>query len=275
MNRSRVASLAALAGLVAIIATAAVDLSASPASAASGSDWDPGYIVSDSEFYNEDAMTGAQIQGFLESKVSTCHPEWSAGPSDPIVCLKDYTQTTRTLPADAYCTGTYLGATNEKASTIIYKVAQACDISPKSLLVTLQKEQGLVTHTWPSSYRYDKAMGFACPDTAPCDTQYAGFQNQVWRAARQFHRYAAAPSNYNFRAGVPNIVGWHPNAACGSGTVLIRNQATAGLYNYTPYQPNAAATANLYGLGNSCSSYGNRNFWRYWTDWFGVAAAFG
>jgi uncharacterized protein Veg len=41
------------------------------------------------------------------------------------------------------------------------------------------------------------------------------------------------------------------------------------LYKYTPYTPNAAALNNLYGLGDNCSAYGNRNFWRYFTDWFG------
>lgn len=54
--------------------------------------------------------------------------------------------------------------------------------------------------------------------------------------------------------------------------MLIRNQATASLYNYTPYQPNAAALAAGYGTGDACSSYGNRNFWNYFSDWFGNPA---
>jgi hypothetical protein len=62
---------------------------------------------------------------------------------------------------------------------------------------------------------------------------------------------------------------YNPNAGCGSGTVYIQNQATAGLYNYTPYQPNPAALNNLYGTGDGCSAYGNRNFWRMFNDWFG------
>jgi len=49
----------------------------------------------------------------------------------------------------------------------------------------------------------------------------------------------------------------------------LQNQATAGLYNYTPYQPNQAALNNLYGSGDACSAYGNRNFWRIYIDWFG------
>jgi hypothetical protein len=65
------------------------------------------------------------------------------------------------------------------------------------------------------------------------------------------------------------VIAYHPNAACGSSTVLIRNQATAGLYNYTPYQPNRAALDAGYGTGDACSAYGNRNFWLRFRDWFG------
>jgi hypothetical protein len=51
--------------------------------------------------------------------------------------------------------------------------------------------------------------------------------------------------------------------------LFIENSATAALYNYTPYQPNQAALNNLYGTGDGCSAYGNRNFWRIFNDWFG------
>ncbi len=59
------------------------------------------------------------------------------------------------------------------------------------------------------------------------------------------------------------------NEGCGSSPVYIQNQATANLYYYTPYQPNAAAIRAGYGEGDGCSSYGNRNFYQYFTDWFG------
>ena len=59
------------------------------------------------------------------------------------------------------------------------------------------------------------------------------------------------------------------------GNVFLANRATAGLYNYTPYQPNTAAMANLYGTGDACSAYGNRNFWRMFSDWFGNPQAGG
>ena len=137
------------------------------------------------------------------------------------------------------------------------------------LLVLLEKEQGLVTDTWPTSRQYRSATGYGCPDTADCDTTYYGFYNQVYNAAWQFRKYRAYPSIRAYQAGRYNTILWHPNQACGSSSVYIRNQATAGLYSYTPYRPNAAALANLYGTGDGCSSYGNRNFWRIFTDWFG------
>jgi hypothetical protein len=38
-----------------------------------------------------------------------------------------------------------------------------------------------------------------------------------------------------------NFIGYNPNSACGGTNINIQNYATAALYNYTPYQPNAAA----------------------------------
>ncbi len=231
-----------------------------PAEAAEAADFDPGNIISDKNFFDGDAMSAAEVQSFLNQQVPRCEAGYT--------CLKDYRQNAPSMPANAYCAAMPARA-NDSAASIIARVSVACDISPRVLLVLLQKEQSLVTLTRPTPIRYDRATGFACPDTAPCDSSYGSFFYQIYYAARQFQRYADHPASYNHRAGQTNRVLYHPNAACGSSSVYIENQATAGLYNYTPYQPNAAALANLYGTGNSCSSYGNRNFWRMWTDWFG------
>jgi hypothetical protein len=142
-------------------------------------------------------------------------------------------------------------------------------VSQSALLVLLEKEQGLVTDSTPTARQFRSATGYGCPDTAACDSLYYGFFNQVYNAAHQFKVYQSTPTRWNYQAGRSNRILWHPNADCGSSQVTIRNQATAGLYIYTPYQPNAAALRNLYGTGDSCSSYGNRNFWRLYTDWFG------
>jgi len=236
------------------------------AQAADLSQFDPGMIISDGVFYDAGTMSAADVQAFLNTKGANCRP--AAGNT----CLKDYSQSTISRPGDAYCAA-YAGSGSESAASIIAKVAAACGINPQVLIVTLQKEQGLITSTTgKSAATYQKALGFGCPDTAPCNTEYYGFGNQVYLAAKQFKRYAANPTGYAHRAGVVNNVRFHPNAACGSSPVLIQNQATASLYNYTPYQPNAAALAAGYGTGDSCSAYGNRNFWNYFTDWFGSTA---
>src|SRR5690606_5848948 len=147
------------------------------------------------------------------------------------------------------------------------------NINPRVLIVMLQKEQSLVTHTWPSAWRYDKALGQGCPDDAPCDPKYVGFFHQIYGAARQMQTYLEGRYFTWYAPGKTWNVLWHPNKGCGTGPVAVANKATSALYYYTPYQPNAAAIRAGYGTGDSCSSYGNRNFYNYFTDWFGSTQA--
>ncbi|SDK51966.1 LGFP repeat-containing protein [Cryobacterium psychrotolerans] len=234
---------------------------AQPAEAANGADFNPGMIISDAIFYNGRTMTAAQVQTFLNGKVPTCRSGYT--------CLKSYRESTTSQSAKSEGCAAYAGQLNETAASIIAKVGMACGINPKALLVLLEKEQGLVTGTHPTASIYRKATGFGCPDTSVCDSLYYGFFNQVYQAAYMFKKYQARPASRGYVAGRYNTILWNPNSACGSSSVYIQNQATAGLYIYTPYRPNAAALANMYGTGNSCSAYGNRNFWRLFTDWFG------
>jgi hypothetical protein len=224
----------------------------------------PGYIVSDSTFYQGNALDANSIQAFLNEKVPTCRSGY--------VCLKDFRQDTSNRAADAMCSA-YQGASGESAAQIIAKVGQACGISQMVLLTMLQKEQGLVNDSWPGDRQYRSAMGYGCPDTADCDVNYYGFFQQVYKGASQLKRYGNPPgsgSNFTrYPVGRSVAVQYNPNAACGSGQVYIENKATAALYYYTPYQPNTAALNNLYGIGDNCSAYGNRNFWRIFSDWFG------
>ncbi|WP_052166674.1 FG-GAP repeat domain-containing protein [Microbacterium profundi] len=220
-----------------------------------------GNIISDAVFTNKSTMTEAQIQTFFNGKVSRCQSGY--------VCLKDFKISSVNRPADAYCSG-YTGAANETAARIIYRVAQSCNINPQVLIVMLQKEQALVTHTWPSQWRYDMALGQGCPDTAPCDPNFVGFFHQIYGAARQMQIYMEGEWFQWYAPGNTWNLRYHPNAACGSSPVYVANKATSALYYYTPYQPNAAALAAGYGeANNACSSYGNRNFYNYFTDWFG------
>jgi hypothetical protein len=239
----------------------------------SGSDFQAGDIISDSQFFDDRAMTVEEIQAFLSKKVKRCGSFRK--------CLTIYTQDTFTREAttvqpyrsDPLCSR-YAGANDETAAEIIYKVQRACGISAKVLLVLLQKEQGLITNTNPTADKLKIATGYACPDTAPCDAKYFGFYNQVYSAASQLKRYTEpASSFYNSKpVGVRSPILYHPNARCGTKSVKIKNLATHALYIYTPYTPNAAALANLSGTGDSCSSYGNSNFWEYYTYWFDAPA---
>jgi hypothetical protein len=218
-----------------------------------------GNIISNTQFFDASSMSSADVQDFFASQNCT--------PSSGAPCLSNYSQTTSDRPAGPAngCTA-YSGAVSESAATIVARVAQACRISPKVLLVVMQKEQTLVTRPTETGYKF--AMGWGCPDTGPCDQNVTNFFSQVYKSAWQFREYTRTASSWRYRVG-DNLVQYNPNSYCGATEVQILNQATANLYIYTPYQPNEAALANLHGTGDDCSSYGNRNFWRIFSEWFG------
>ncbi len=248
---------------IAIIATGVV--AAQPptsAEAISGSQFDPGNIIGDAAFYNSAAMSEAEIQSFLDAKIGACTN--GACLNVLVTNVDSRARTVSSKTGNVRCEEFQGGLLS--AATIIYRAQVACGISAKVILVTLQKEQGLVTKRAPSQSALDRAMGMACPDTAPCAPTSLGFGNQIFTGTQQLKTYKA--SNFGMQPGSHDIL-WNPNSACGSSTVNVQNYATAALYNYTPYQPNAAALANLGGLGDGCSSYGNRNFWVYFDNWFG------
>ncbi len=251
-----------------------------PAKAAS---FEAGRIIDDSIFVNKNSMSVADIQNFLNSKVPTCN-RWHAGftgssgtvYSPPWTCLKEYNENPTTKQNN-------IGQFNPNgspvvvpgglsAAQIIWNAAQTYSINPQVILVTLQKETGLITDDWAASWQYRTAMGFGCPDGAPCDAQWFGFANQVAQGTRHFRSFFDGVRSGGFwtpRLPGVNTISYNPNSACGGSSVNITTRAAAALYSYTPYQPNAAALNNLYGTGDACSAYGNRNFWRDFTGWFG------
>lgn len=269
--------------LFAILIASTIGLSGSSVSALSGSDFQAGRIMDDSIFFGTGNIGPNDIQSFLNSKVPVCDTAGtqpygnttraaygaSRGNPAPFICLKDYTQDTPSRGAETGLCNAYAGGT-KSAAQIIFDVGQSCGVNPRVLIVLLEKEQSLVTDDWPWNIQYRSATGYGCPDTAPCDAEYYGFFNQAYNAARQFKKYQRDSTLFRYRANRDNYIQYHPNTACGGTNVYIQNQATAGLYNYTPYQPNATALSNIYGgQTDGCSSYGNRNFWRLFNDWFG------
>ena len=133
-------------------------------------------------------------------------------------------------------------------------------------MVLIQKESSLITDPIPNNYDYRAMTGFGCPDTAPCDSKYYGFKNQIRKAAWLF-REVLDGGWTNYPVG-ENYIQYNPNSGCGGSIVNVKNLATSALYRYTPYQPNAGAIAAGYGTAY-CGAYGNRNFYLYFEDWFG------
>ncbi len=212
--------------------------------------FNPGRIIDDRIFTDTSTMNVEEIQHFLNFVKNTGS-----------TCLKNYV-TDKPLGNNQY-------GGPVSAAQAIYDVSQIYGLNPQVILVTLQKEQGLITRTNCPESVYRSAMGFGCPDTAPCNAQWFGLSKQLFQGARHLKGFYSNSLQYvPFKVGT-YYVGWHPNSSCGGTYVNIQTRGTAALYSYTPYQPNAGALASSYGTGNSCSSYGNRNFFSYFSDWFG------
>lgn len=224
--------------------------------------FDATLIIDDDVFYDSQTMTEAEIVEFIATVNAGC-----VSGEDGTVCLSEARFDTTDIATDTYCPGGYEGGEQESAAAIISQVATSCDINPQVLLVLLQKEQGLLTASGDdlSATDYAAATGYGCPDGSECDEQFAGFFLQVYQAAAQFQRYRLNPGDYDIQAGVTTDVSYSPTQGCGSGELTVQNQATAGLYNYTPYQPNANADLG----GDDCTSWGNWNFYGYFNTWFG------
>jgi len=252
--------------LILILASAAGGTKQQTASAASlpssttagDGSWDAGDIISDAVFYNSAAMTAPQVQAFLDKVGTSC-----LSPS----CLRGAVYTTP-VTASRWC-ATYPGGTVTFAQMLAL-ASMACGVNPEVVLVMVQKESQGLTGEPPAAL-----TGFGCPDTGPgggphCDAASAGVWAQTWGLVQAIAHLHKDPSAINYPVGQTSQIMWNvAETGCGAGPVLVRNTATATLYTYTPYQPNAASLAAYPGEGDRCSSYGNRNFYRMFTDYFG------
>lgn len=255
--------------LVAFFVSSLVPLMSAQTASAAPAGWNAGNIIDDGVFVDRNAMTPSDIQKFLENKVPVCDTdgtkpsEYGGGTraqwgqahygQSKFICLRDYTEN------------------GKKASQIIYDKAQQYTINPQVLLVILQKEQGLVTDTWPLNTQYRTATGYGCPDTAPCDSQYYGLTNQLNQTGKMFRAIMNnVPQDQWYTPYVVgnNYIRYSPTSSCGGSNVNIQNRATQALYNYTPYQPNQGALDAGWGTA-PCGAYGNRNFYLYFVEWFG------
>jgi len=181
--------------------------------------FNPNFIISDEEMQDTNTMTKNDIDQFLDSKASY---------------LKNYKTTD-------------IDGTVKKASEIIYTAAQEYKINPKYILVTLQKEQSLITAKAPTQKQLDWATGYAvcdsCSMTDPKVMKYQGFAKQVDNSAGVIRWYY---DNTNH----PVVKQKDQTINIDDQTVKPESWATAFLYTYTPHL------------------HGNENFWSIWNDWF-------
>ncbi len=244
----------------------------SDSNAASLANFNPGNIISDYTMGNFDTMSVEEIDDFLHehgncNNTDTYMASWYPSVHYHIedghfVCLADEVFAEGVEYGDLIPEGTK----SRTAAQVIYDTAHEFEINPQVLLVLLEKEQGLISDSWPNSLQYRSATGFGCPDTAPCNELYYGFVNQLDNAAYLF-RTVLNGGWTNYPLG-KNFIYYNPNRDCGGSNVVIENLATSSLYRYTPYQPNQAALNAGYGTV-SCGAYGNRNFYLFFMDWFG------
>ena len=212
-------------------------------------------LVSDGDFVDVNSMSVAAIQSFLAGKGGYL----ANAPSNQLGDRAGGRNAAQIIYDAAHGAGEASGSLNG-----ITINSGTGTISSRALLVTLQKEQSLVTRTDYSQNALDKAMGYGCPDSGGCNARYAGFTNQVeWAAWQLRYNYEAAgmdaswwSSHYSthYYVGYSRSHNWSSTYY----VVTYKNRATASSYRYTPHV-----------------GYGNYNFWRLMIDWFGVGATGG
>ncbi len=187
-------------------------------------DFNPNYIISDEEVLDYTSMTLSEIQSFLAR-----HHSYLAG----YKCQN---------PDGQLMT----------AAEVIYDRAQTNHISPRFIIVLLQKEQSLIEDPAPSQNQLDWATGYGCPDGGRCNPRWRGFWKQINSATLQFKDYMDNPHLYTYKVG-QTYTFTNPYGTISRATVEVtpQNLATAALYNYTPHVYN-----------------GNYNFYNIWRRYF-------
>jgi cell wall-associated NlpC family hydrolase len=257
------ALLAAGAVLTSGCTVASVVGSAIDALTSDSAQWDPGNIISDAVFYNAAALPNAPaVQAALDKVGGSCSAN---------TCLRNAVYTNPNVTSQ-WC-NPYNGGT-ETYAQMLYKMAQACGINPQVAIVIVQKESQGVTREVPPA----ALTGYGCPDTGPngsanCSSAVGGVFNQTWGLFQAFAHARKDDSVVQryIEGTTPHDIFWNvEETGCGAAPVTVKNRATATLYTYTPYQPNAASLAAYPGEGDACSSYGNRNFFRMFQSYFGT-----
>ncbi|HVY67752.1 MAG TPA: hypothetical protein VHA30_02575 [Patescibacteria group bacterium] len=233
--------------------------------------FNPDNLISDKAFSDTQTFGGADgIQKFLESKGSVLadtDPSFLVKLKEPsIAMLKQALDDPEpNLPR------------LRTAAELIWDASQQSGLNPQVILVTLNKEQGLITgFSNPADpalpKALDHAMGLNCGDDVGCWSIYPGFYYQLFGnydsegnrylgAARSLMKSFSTPGGRGPAVGgaaakvgdtitLDNTLGGYDGITA-QQTITLLDNATAALYRYTPHVFN-----------------GNYNFWKYFTAWF-------
>jgi hypothetical protein len=186
-----------------------------PALPLRAADFDPSFIITDSEATETSSFSADDIHGFLGAQGSGLYGHAT----------------------------TDIDGQTRRAADIIANASKRHAVSPRFLLALLQREQSLVSDSSPSQKQLDWATGFGVCDSCSMDdpalAKYKGFAKQVDGAAELFRWFVDAgggPTGYRRRGAATSIDGV---------SVTPLTAATAGLYNYTPH---LAAQQNFWTL---------------------------
>ncbi len=171
--------------------------------------FDPNSLISDANYLDARSLTVDGIQAFLKKQ---------SGKLDTYTA-KDHTGVIKS------------------AAEMIADASVAWSVSPKVILVTLQKEQSLISRSDLTQYALDWAIGCGKMDSRTL-SQYQGFGNQIWGGAR-----ALARNRSSWRHGI--------SLSIDGKAVYPSNASTHSLYRYTPH------------------FHGNVSFWKLYWKYFG------
>jgi hypothetical protein len=171
--------------------------------------YEPNTIISDANFLAADSMSAVAVQTFLDNQAGDLR---------------------------SYSGQDHNGAT-KTAAQMIADAAVGWGVSPKVIIVTLQKEQSLISRPGADQNALNWAMGCGKMDSRTIQS-YSGFGNQIWGGARALAR---------------NRSSWHKGLAISidGSAVYPSNASTHSLYRYTPH------------------FHGNTSFWKLYWRYFG------
>jgi len=237
---------------------------------------DPNNIISDADMLDTKSMSVSEIQQFLVSQNS-------------------YLATYKTT--NAY------GTPNKSVAEIIYDAANNnydCDeadlsdnptelerqqkckhittISPKVILVTIEKESSLIkSHDQDNINNIEKwALGYGCPDSVKgCDNRWKGLGKQINSTALQFLSYMQENNRYPVKFCQTYIaedeygllVSTDPDYYLSTSVTEARYNKAIASPNKVTVTPMTLATAALYNFTPHIRN-GNYNFFNFFRNYF-------